>query len=435
MTHPSDSVKSYDIAVIGGGINGVGISADAAGRGLSVFLCEKDDLASHTSSASSKLIHGGLRYLEHKEFRLVREALAEREVLLTKAPHIIRPMRFVMPHRPHLRPAWLIRTGLFLYDYLGKREQLASSNSVVFNPVESPLKQDMYRGFEYSDCVVDDARLVVLNAMQAREKGATVVTRTRCVAACRAQGKWQVTLENEQGVFQISAGVLVNAAGPWVNRFIQQDLQLPSPYGIRLIQGSHLVVPKIYEGDKAFIMQNDDQRIVFAIPWLKQYTLIGTTDREYTGDLDHIEITDEETDYLLDVANTHFKAQLSRQDIVSTYSGVRALCDDESDQASAITRDYTLALSEQEEGQAALLSVFGGKLTAYRKLAESAMKLLDRIFPEMQKPWTVQALLPGAEELDSVEQLAEQMLHKVKGPLWNWLNAGPVLMAPGPGNF
>ena len=335
----------YDIAVIGGGINGVGIAADAAGRGLSVFLCEKDDLASHTSSASSKLIHGGLRYLEHYEFRLVREALAEREVLLAKAPHIVKQMRFVLPHRPHLRPAWMIRAGLFLYDHLGKREKLAGSKSLKFGP-DSPLKSEITKGFEYSDCWVDDARLVVLNAMAAREKGAHVHTQTRCVSARRTKGLWHLNLERADGsLFSIRAKALVNAAGPWVAKFIRDDLKMESPYGIRLIQGSHLIVPKLYEGEHAHILQNEDQRIVFTIPYLNHFTLIGTTDREYTGDPAKVAITEGETDYLLKVVNAHFKKQISRDDILHSYSGVRPLCNDESDNPSAVTRDYTLALS------------------------------------------------------------------------------------------
>ncbi|MEG0746562.1 MAG: glycerol-3-phosphate dehydrogenase, partial [Acinetobacter sp.] len=408
QTSPQTNERIYDLAVIGGGINGVGIAADASGRGLSVFLCEKDDLASHTSSASSKLIHGGLRYLEHKEFRLVREALAEREVLLAKAPHIIRPMRFIMPHRPHLRPAWLIRTGLFFYDHLGKREKLLGSNNVYFKE-DSPLNSAITRGFEYSDCAVDDSRLVVLNAMHAREKGAEVVTRTRCLSAQREGQYWVVDLENAQGQFQIKAKVLVNAAGPWVAQFIKQDLQLQSPYGIRLIQGSHIIVPKLYEGDKAFIMQNDDRRIVFAIPYLDQYTMIGTTDHEYEGDPAQVKITQEEIDYLIEVSNAHFKKQLTQADIVSTFAGVRPLCDDESDNPSAITRDYTLALSKEADDQAPLLSVFGGKLTTYRKLAESAMQQLKAFFPEMQESWTATEALPGGENMQSVAQLIQEI--------------------------
>ncbi|MDN4545790.1 glycerol-3-phosphate dehydrogenase [Pseudomonas sp. C32] len=398
----------YDIAVIGGGINGVGIAADAAGRGLSVFLCEKDDLASHTSSASSKLIHGGLRYLEHYEFRLVREALAEREVLLAKAPHIVKQMRFVLPHRPHLRPAWMIRAGLFLYDNLGKREQLQGSKSLKFGP-DSALKSEITKGFEYSDCWVDDARLVVLNAMAAREKGAHVHTQTRCVSARRVKGLWHLHLERADGsLFSIRAKALVNAAGPWVAKFIRDDLKMESPYGIRLIQGSHLIVPKLYEGEHAHILQNEDQRIVFTIPYLNHFTLIGTTDREYTGDPAKVAITDGETDYLLNVVNAHFKKQIGRDDILHSYSGVRPLCNDESDNPSAVTRDYTLALSGAGE-EAPLLSVFGGKLTTYRKLAESALAQLAPYFKHIQPSWTASATLPGGEDMTTPQALSSRI--------------------------
>eukprot|EP01030_Chromulinospumella_sphaerica_P009183 gene9183-8994_t len=387
----------YDVAVIGGGINGVGIAADAAGRGLSVFLCEKDDLASHTSSASSKLIHGGLRYLEHYEFRLVREALAEREVLLAKAPHIVKQMRFVLPHRPHLRPAWMIRAGLFLYDHLGKREKLAGSKSLKFG-ADSPLKSEITKGFEYSDCWVDDARLVVLNAMAAREKGAHIHTQTRCVSARRSKGLWHLHLERADGsLLSIRAKALVNAAGPWVAKFIKDDLKLDSPYGIRLIQGSHLIVPKLYEGAHAHILQNEDGRIVFTIPYLNHLTIIGTTDREYTGDPAKVAITEGETDYMLKVVNAHFKQQLSRDDI--------------SDNPSAITRDYTLALSGSGE-EAPILSVFGGKLTTYRKLAESALAQLAPYFPHIKPSWTAKASLPGGEDMSTPEALATDIRSK-----------------------
>ena len=416
MTDMLNQLGCYDVVVIGGGINGVGIAVDAAGRGLSVFLCEKDDLASHTSSASSKLIHGGLRYLEHKEFRLVREALAEREVLLAKAPHLIRPMRFILPHRPHLRPAWLIRTGLFFYDYLGKREHLAGSKLLDFDPVAGPLKPEIKRGFEYSDCAVDDARLVVLNAVQAAEKAATIQTRTRFISANREQGFWSLQCENQQGGFQLQAKALVNAAGPWAVDVIKDQLQLSSPYSIRLIQGSHIVVPRIYSGEKAYILQNEDQRIVFAIPYLQDYTLIGTTDREYHGDPNHVVITAEEVDYLLNVTNTHFKTQLCADAIISSFSGLRPLCDDESDNPAAITRDYTLALSKGLLGEAPLLSVFGGKLTTYRKLAEAAMHELKPYFPKMTSSWTEKSALPGAEGLEGiadVEQLVLQLSQQI----------------------
>ena len=399
----------YDLAVIGGGINGVGIAADAAGRGLKVFLCEKDDLAQHTSSASSKLIHGGLRYLEHYEFRLVREALAEREVLLAKAPHIVKPMRFVLPHRPHLRPAWMIRAGLFLYDHLGKRKRLGASRGLRFGP-GYPLKPAITRGFEYADCAVDDARLVVVNAMAAREKGAHIHTRTRCLRAERVDGLWQVELQHADGSLQsIRARALVNAAGPWVASFIKDDLKLDAPYGIRLIQGSHLIVPRLYEGEHAYILQNEDQRIVFCIPYLDRFTLIGTTDREYSGDPAKVAITEQETDYLLKVVNEHFNHQLSHADILHTYSGVRPLCNDESDNPSAVTRDYTLALSAAQ-GEAPLLSVFGGKLTTYRKLAESAMAELKPFFSQMGSSWTASAALPGGEDMSTTQALVEALL-------------------------
>jgi len=403
--------------VIGGGINGVGIAADAAGRGLKVFLCEKDDLAQHTSSASSKLIHGGLRYLEHYEFRLVREALAEREVLLAKAPHIVKPMRFVLPHRPHLRPAWMIRAGLFLYDHLGKRKRLGASRSLRFGP-GYPLKPAITRGFEYADCAVDDARLVVLNAMAARENGADIVTRTRCLRAERVDGVWQVELQHADGRLQtIRARALVNAAGPWVASFIKDDLKLDAPYGIRLIQGSHIIVPRLYEGEHAYILQNEDQRIVFCIPYLERFTLIGTTDREYSGDPAQVKITEGETDYLLKVVNQHFNHQLSRADILHTYSGVRPLCNDESDNPSAVTRDYTLALSAGD-GQAPLLSVFGGKLTTYRKLAESAMGELKPFFNQMRGSWTAESPLPGGENMNDAQTLVDGLLKRHE-----WLSA------------
>lgn len=404
----------YDLAVVGGGINGAGIAADAAGRGMSVFLCEQHDLAAHTSSASSKLIHGGLRYLEHHEFRLVREALAEREVLLAKAPHIVHPLRFVLPHRPHLRPAWMIRAGLFLYDHLGKREKLPASRGVRFG-IDSPLKAEITRGFEYSDCSVDDARLVVLNAMAARENGAHIHPHTRCVSARRSKGLWHLHLERRDGsLYSIRARALVNAAGPWVDRFLREELRQKPPYGIRLIQGSHLIVPRLYDGEHAYILQNEDRRIVFAIPYLRQFTLIGTTDREYQGDPAQISISEAETDYLLNVVNAHFKRQLSRQDILRSFSGVRPLCNDESDDPSAVTRDYTLAL-DNTPGEAPLLSVFGGKLTTYRKLAEAALEQLAPHFAGVMKAsWTASSPLPGGEAMTTVEDLAIQLMERLR---------------------
>jgi glycerol-3-phosphate dehydrogenase len=404
----------HDLLVVGGGINGCGIAADAAGRGLSVLLCEKDDLAAHTSSASSKLIHGGLRYLEHYEFRLVREALAEREVLLAKAPHIVRPLQFILPHRPHLRPAWMIRAGLFLYDHLGQREKLPGSRTLQFDS-SSPLREEIRQGFEYADCWVDDARLVVLNAMAARESGAEVLTRSRCLSAHRSDGLWQAQLQLADGSLRnLQARALVNAAGPWVASFINAGLQQKPPHGIRLIQGSHLVVSRLHEGEQAYILQNEDQRIVFVTPWLERFSLIGTTDREFHGDPDQVHISEEETAYLLKVVNAHFKRQLTAADILHSYSGVRPLCDDESDDPSAITRDYTLALSTGED-QAPLLSVFGGKLTTYRKLAEAAIAALTPWFAHMGPAWTESSLLPGAEDLISVEHLS---LHLQRQHRW-----------------
>ncbi|WP_324709966.1 glycerol-3-phosphate dehydrogenase [Pseudomonas citronellolis] len=408
----------YDLAVVGGGINGAGIAADAAGRGLLTFLCEQHDLASHTSSASSKLVHGGLRYLEHGEFRLVREALAEREVLLAKAPHIVHPLRFVLPHQPHLRPAWMIRTGLFFYDHLGRREKLPASRGLRFG-ADSPLQEHLRRGFEYADCSVDDARLVVLNAMAARERGAHVHPRTRSVSARRSKGLWHLHLERDDGsLYSIRARALVNAAGPWVAQFLRDDLRQRPPYGIRLIQGSHLVVPRLYEGEQAYILQNEDRRIVFVIPYLGRFTLIGTTDREYLGDPAKVQISDEETGYLLAVVNAHFKRQLHREDILWSFSGVRPLCDDESDEPSAVTRDYTLAL-QGAPGEAPLLSVFGGKLTTYRKLAEAALAELAPTFPRLGPAWTADAPLPGGENMTGPEDLAVELL--ARHP---WLPAG-----------
>ncbi|HYQ39474.1 MAG TPA: glycerol-3-phosphate dehydrogenase [Pseudomonas sp.] len=398
----------YDLAVIGGGINGCGIAADAAGRGLSVFLCEQHDLAAHTSSASSKLIHGGLRYLEHHEFRLVREALGEREVLLGMAPHLVRPLRFVLPHRPHLRPTWMIRAGLFLYDHLGARHSLPGSRHVTFGP-GCPLKHEIEEGFEYSDCWVDDARLVVANAISAREHGAHIHPRTRCIGARCSKGLWHLQLEREDGSrLSLRARALVNAAGPWVEQLLHDVLHRSSAQHVRLIQGSHIVVPRLHDGEQAYILQNEDGRIVFVLPYQKRFSLIGTTDREYHGDPAAVRISDEEIDYLLTVVNTHFRQQIGRRDIVGHFSGVRPLYDDASGNPSAVTRDYHLVLSGEHDG-APLLSVFGGKLTTYRKLAESALEQLAPYFPQMRPAWTASSKLPGAEELDSVSKLAEDL--------------------------
>ncbi|GAA3925449.1 glycerol-3-phosphate dehydrogenase [Litoribacillus peritrichatus] len=388
--------QTFDLIIVGGGINGAGIAADAAGRDLSVYLCEQNDFASATSSASSKLIHGGLRYLEHYEFRLVKEALKEREVLLNNASHLVKPMRFILPHQPHLRPAWMIRSGLFLYDHLGKREKLQGSHKVKFKG-ESSLDEKIKKGFEYADCWVDDARLVITNLISAQQNGASIHNQTRCIDAKKHKGLWHCKMENlltgEQ--YDVKGKALVNAAGPWVASFIKDQVETKSPYGIRLIKGSHIVVPRINKGDEAFILQNEDQRIVFVIPYLEKFSLIGTTDVEYQGNPSDVTISAEEVDYLLSVTNKHFKHKLTPADLIWTYSGVRPLCDDESDNPSAITRDYTLAIDDPTENP--LLSVFGGKITTYRKLSEAAMTKLSDFFPEMSPAWTKDKPLPGGD--------------------------------------
>lgn len=401
-----------DLIVIGGGINGTGIAADAAGRGLSVLLLEAEDLASATSSASSKLIHGGLRYLEHFEFRLVREALSEREVLLKMAPHITFPLRFHLPHCPHLRPAWMIRAGLFLYDSLGKRTSLPASKTLAFT-ANSPLKSNFTKGFEYSDCWVDDARLVVVNAQQVVKHGGEVRTRTRVTRAWRENGMWIVeALDAAQDKTQRwCARGLVNAAGPWVKAVYGEQLELPSPYGIRLIKGSHIVVPKMHAGNHAYILQNPDNRIVFVIPWMGEFSIIGTTDVEYQGDPRQVAITEEEIDYLLQVHNSYFSHTLTTKDILWRYAGVRPLRNDESDSPQAITRDYTLDVTD-ENGAIPLLSVFGGKLTTYRRLAEHAMQKLTPYYPQMGPAWTSQSVLPGGEFAGTREDYATNLCHR-----------------------
>lgn len=398
-----------DLIVIGGGINGTGIAADAAGRGLSVGLYEADDFASATSSASSKLIHGGLRYLEHYEFRLVAEALAEREVLLKKAPHIAKPMRFRLPHQPHLRPAWMIRAGLFLYDHLGKRTTLPASQGLSFG-ADSVLVPTIKKGFEYSDCWVDDARLVILNAMEAVKHGAEVRNRCRVEKAVREGDIWRVTIKDMlTGItFQRCAHGLVNATGPWVKSFYDHSTDLVSPRNIRLIKGSHIVVPRVHDQPQAYILQNEDNRIVFVIPYLDRFSVIGTTDVEYHGDPRDVAIDDQEIDYLLKVYNSHFIHQCQCEDVVWNWSGVRPLCDDESDSPQAVTRDYTLEL-EQQADEAPLLSVFGGKLTTYRKLAESALAKLAPFYAKMGPTWTKDSYLPGGSANFDGDKLAAQL--------------------------
>ncbi len=389
--------KIFDIAVIGGGINGTGVAADAAGRGLNVFLCEQNDLASATSSNSSKLIHGGLRYLEHYEFNLVKKALTEREILLKNAPHIIRPLRFRLPHQQHLRPSLLIRAGLFLYDNLAKRVTLPASKGIKFNE-NSPLAASITKGFEYSDGWVDDARLVVLNAVAAQNNGAMVKTQTKCIKAIRKNDVWCITvLNNLSGeTYTVHARSVINASGPWVARLFSDALSLKSPQNVRLVKGSHIVVPRIHDQEEAYMLQNADQRIVFVIPFEDDFSLIGTTDVEYDGDPAEVKISEEETQYLINITNDYFKNKITKADIVKTYSGVRPLLDDESVNAQAVTRDYTLEL-EDVAGKAPILSVFGGKITTYRKLAEAAVNKIVPYFENTGPAWTENAPLPGGD--------------------------------------
>jgi glycerol-3-phosphate dehydrogenase len=405
---------TFDVAIIGGGINGCGIARDAAGRGLSVYLCEQADLASGTSSASTKLIHGGLRYLEYYEFRLVRESLQEREVLWRVAPHIVQPLRFVLPHHKGLRPAWMLRLGLFLYDHLGGRELLPATRTLDLrsDPAGKPLKPgDFTKAFEYSDCWVDDARLVVLNAVDAARRGADIRTRTRAVSAERRGDHWVLATEHvESGEReQIQARTLVNAAGPWVARTLSDVAKVETTARIRLVQGSHIVVPKLFDHDRCYIFQNTDGRIVFAIPYEQDFTLIGTTDQDYQGELGDIRISAEEITYLCSLANGYFARQITPKDVVWSYSGVRPLYDDGASAAQAATRDYVLAV-DADDGQPALLSVFGGKITTYRRLAEHALEKLSPFLggnAAGNKGWTGREPLPGGEF--PVERIAAQV--------------------------
>jgi glycerol-3-phosphate dehydrogenase len=393
---PTDHHQTYDLLIVGGGINGAGIARDAAGRGLSVLLVEQDDLAGHTSSASTKLIHGGLRYLEYGEFRLVREALIERERLWKMAPHIIWPLRFVLPQTHSPRPGWMVRAGLFLYDHLGGRDALPATETVRLDrsAFGDGLLERAGRAFVYSDCWVEDSRLVVLNALDARERGATILTRTRLVDARREGDAWVATIADAGATRQVWARALVNAAGPWVADVIGRAAGAKSDRGVRLIKGSHLVVPKLYEGDHAFMLQNADRRIVFAIPYEGKFTLVGTTDQPWQGAPAKAEIDADETAYILDTANRYFSRQLTTADVVWSYAGIRPLYDDRKGSASAVTRDYVLDL-DSEGGEAPILSIFGGKITTYRKLAEHALGELARFFPDAGAAWTAGAALPG----------------------------------------
>ena len=398
MSDASD-LTVFDLAIIGGGINGCGIARDAAGRGASVALFEQTDLASGTSSASTKLIHGGLRYLEHYEFRLVREALTEREVLWRMAPHIVWPLRFVLPHHKGLRPAWLLRLGLFLYDHLGGRKLLPPTRTLDLktDAAGAPLKDRAATAFEYSDCWVEDARLVALNARDAAARGAMIRTRTKVVSARREAGLWTVETESAAGRGTIRARALVNAAGPWVSQVLGHVVGANDPAAIRMVQGSHIVVPRLYEHDRCYIFQNGDGRIVFAIPYERDFTLIGTTDRDWREDPAKVAASPEEIDYLCAAASEYFGRPVTPSDVAWTYSGVRPLYDDGASKAQEATRDYVLELDAPADG-APVLSVFGGKITTYRRLAESALaKLAPHCDWAARPAWTASSTLPGGD--------------------------------------
>jgi glycerol-3-phosphate dehydrogenase len=408
--------RIFDLAIIGGGINGCGVARDAAGRGNSVFLCEMNDLASGTSSWSTKLVHGGLRYLEYYEFRLVREALIEREILWQIAPHIIRPLRFVLPHHAGLRPAWLLRLGLFLYDHIGGRNLLPPTRTVdlAHDAVGKPLLPNRYRkGFEYSDCFVDDARLVVLTARDAADRGAEIRTRARAVEIRQADRLWQVTVQDKASGARhtIQARALVNAGGPWVEEVLASGAGVNARAKVRLVQGSHIVVRKLYDHDRAYMFQNSDGRIVFVIPYQEDFTLIGTTDRDFEGDPATVKASAEEIKYLCDSVSEYLAKPVRPEDVVWTYAGVRPLYDDGASEAKAATRDYVFELDTP--GDAPLLSIYGGKITTYRRLAEEA---LERLAPYLRSAmakegWTAKAPLPGGDmDVSAIAALAAELV-------------------------
>ncbi len=421
----------FDIFIIGGGVNGCGIARDAVGRGYSVALCEKNDLASGTSSGSTKLIHGGLRYLEHYEFRLVREALSERELLWKAAPHIIWPLRFVLPHHKDLRPRWLLRLGLFIYDHIGGRKLLPATTALDLkqDPAGKPLKSIFEKAFEYSDCWVNDSRMVVLNARDAADRGADIRTRTSCIKAERDGDVWKVTtLDHNTNIEKTeTARVLINASGPWVDEVLRLPLSDQAAQNVRLVQGSHIVVPKIFDHDRCYIFQNADDRIIFAIPYEQDFTLIGTTDHDFKGDLSNIKIDPEETSYLCAAASEYFEKPIVADDVVWTYSGVRPLYDDGASKAQEATRDYILR-SDGDAGQVKLINVFGGKITTYRRLAESMLEKIEDAIGRKGSKWTAGATLPGGDfdqqKFDAlVDQYAIQFPFLERQTLWRLVRA------------
>lgn len=398
-------VSDVDVFIIGGGINGAGIARDAAGRGFSTVLCEMNDLASGTSSHSSKLVHGGVRYLEHYEFLLVRKALKEREVLWSSAPHIIEPMRFILPHHDKLRPAWLLRLGLFLYDHLGGRRLLPSTKTVNLSEgtFGRPLQPKFKKGFQYSDCRVDDARLVILNAMDAKAKGAEILVQTRCISAVRVGDHWTVETQDQQTgeKRKFKARLIVNASGPWVDSVLGTAFERDDPKNVRMVKGSHIVVPSLFEHDNCYIFQNADDRVIFAIPYLNNTTLIGTTDQDYDGDPADVAISQEEIKYLCDAASQYFTAPVFPENIVWSYSGVRPLYDDGASAAQEATRDYVFkhegGTGDDDENGAALINIFGGKITTFRELAENMMEVIEENLGRKGRPWTERAALPGGD--------------------------------------
>ena len=393
---------TYDLLIIGGGINGTAIARDAAGRGLKVLLCERDDLAGHTSSASTKLIHGGLRYLEYYEFNLVRHALKEREVMLRAAPHIIWPMRFVLPYDKGLRPAWMLRTGLFLYDHIGGREMLPGSKSLKLDkaPHLGVLESRFKTGFEYSDCWVDDARLVVLYAIDAAHRGADIRTRTEVLSVKTTGRGYSADIKQNGKIETIHAKGVVNAAGPWVDEVLGKIKPSDNEQSLRLVTGSHIVTKKLFDGDHAYLFQNADNRVIFAIPYERDYTLIGTTDKPYDLSEGPVKISEEEISYLCEAASEYFENDISPEDVVWTYAGVRPLYDDKKADASAVTRDYVLDIEELSE-EAPFMSVYGGKITTSRRLGEQAMQELAKYFKNAGDDWTESALLPGGDLYDA----------------------------------
>jgi glycerol-3-phosphate dehydrogenase len=423
-------IEVFDLAIIGGGVNGCGIARDAAGRGLSVLLCEKGDLGSGTSSTSTKLIHGGLRYLEHFEFKLVSEALQERETLLYLAPHIVKPMRFILPHNKSMRPAWMLRVGLFLYDFLGRRKVLPASRFVklrkeVFGKY---LKADFQKAFAYSDCWVDDSRLVVLNAVDAKRLGAEIRTKSEVTRVVHEDGLWHMSIQDRQTgkITYAHARALVNAGGPWAGKIAQAIVKNEEEDSLRLVKGSHIIFPRLFDHDHAYIFQNDDERIVFAIPYEKNFTLVGTTDVEFEGDPSHVEIDNDEEVYLCEAINRYLANPVGPGDVVFAFSGVRPLFDDGADDAKAASRDYVLQLEGGMPQTPPLLTVYGGKITTYRELSEEVMAKLGPHLHNASVDWTADEPLPGGrigESMEAFKEMVELSYPWVPQPVlerWVW---------------